>query len=122
MMAESGAARALVIVGAVLQIFSGGFRVLLGIIFMLDAAIRRSINPNDPLLPLTEGITTYLLLGALIGLILLILWFVFATKPSKFKKAILATGVIGILLSGILPGLLVLIGGFKAKEQEETKG
>ena len=120
MMAESGGARKWVIAGAVLQILIGGFRAILGIIFMLDYGIRRNVDPNDPSLPLLGGITSYLILGSLIGLILLILWFFFSSRPVRFQKAISITGIIGILLSGVLPGLLVFNGGRKAKRQAEA--
>ncbi len=119
-MEESRAARRWVIAGAVLQIFIGGFEAILGIIYMLDFGLRRIADPNDPSLPLLELIASYLILGALIGLILLILWFVFATNPSRFQKALVVTGIIGIVMSGILPGLLVFIGGRRAKRQEKS--
>ncbi|MHA3964465.1 MAG: hypothetical protein AM325_013100 [Candidatus Thorarchaeota archaeon SMTZ1-45] len=118
-MAGSGAARKWVLAGAVLQFFVGSFRTLLGIIFMLDYGIRMNLDPNDPSLPLLGGITSYLFLGALIGLILLLLWFILATNPGRFQKAISVTGIIGMLMSGILPGLLVFNGGRKARSQPE---
>ncbi|MFX1560930.1 MAG: hypothetical protein ACFFBL_10120 [Promethearchaeota archaeon] len=119
-MAESGDPRKWLIAGAGLQIFIGGCRAILGIVFMLDTAIMRNNNPNDTNLPLMEEITIYLILGSFIGLILLILWFFSATNPGKFQRAISITGTIGIFLSGILPGLLVFNGGRKAKRQVES--
>ena len=116
MVTEPG--RTMVLVGAILQLFVGGFLGLLGFISMIMVGLIRNFNPSDPTLPLMEGLTIYLILGALIGYILMILWFFFMARPSKFRKALLVTGGIGILLCGVVPGLLVFIGGMKASKQE----
>ncbi|MFX1562710.1 MAG: hypothetical protein ACFFDP_05335 [Promethearchaeota archaeon] len=120
-MAESGAARALLIVGAILQFFVGILYLFLFAGELILLGIMELANPNDPGIPLTGALVSYFAFGVLIGLVLIILWFIFAIRPSKLWKVIVITGIIGIIMCGILPGLLVLLGGIKGRKKVEDE-
>ena len=48
---------------------------------------------------------------ALVGVMFSILWFAWRNDPSRHKTGLIVTGVLSLLFSGFLPGLLALIAG-----------
>jgi hypothetical protein len=116
-MGDEGTASTLVYAGAIIQlIFAIIFLVLAGLVFVF-------------LLPLTfDPMFAYLFWGiaivassllaflGIIDLIFVFLWFKWRHEPSEHRTGLIATGIIGLLFTGFIPGLLVLIGGAIAEE------
>jgi hypothetical protein len=97
-------ATTLVLVGAILQLIGAIFMLLAGIAFIVIEIIFGGWG-----LGLLS--TAYLFVGGIIGLIFSILWLGWRSDPGTNKTSLIITGVIALILSGFLPGLLVLIGG-----------
>lgn len=99
-------ARILVIIGGILQlvylIAHGGIGFLLFFIFILAAAFA----PDDPLLPIAGLTVVSLLLNTFIGFVFMVLWFVWASDPGSRRIALIITGIIGIVLIGLIPAIL----------------
>ncbi|MDO8056999.1 MAG: hypothetical protein Q6361_09080 [Candidatus Hermodarchaeota archaeon] len=56
----------------------------------------------------------YYAIGGVIGLIFLLLWFRWRSAPGLHKNMLILTGVLAIIFSGFLGGLLALIAGIIA--------
>jgi hypothetical protein len=108
-MSDESTASTLVLVGAIFQlVITIVFFGIVGIaIVFLGPLIFGSI----------EGFLIFLLVGGIFlvmavpGLIFMLLWFSWRSHPSAHKTGLIVTGVFGLILAGVLPGLLVLIGG-----------
>jgi hypothetical protein len=142
MVAERNASRALVIIGIVIQLIYNIFFIFLFVIYLVAIALVAVFDPLDPQLVLAGNLMGSLALSILAGTIFFILWIIFLIKPSKLKIGLIITGIIAIILCGVLPGyfsylltgtpvpdiytiiillgaipgLLALIGGLIAKE------
>jgi hypothetical protein len=55
----------------------------------------------------------------IIDLIFVFLWFKWRYAPSEHRVGLIVTGIIGLLFTGFIPGLLVLIGGAIAPEPDK---
>ncbi|MFX1510769.1 MAG: hypothetical protein ACFFBR_10750, partial [Promethearchaeota archaeon] len=119
-MADEGTSSTLVLVAAVLQLIF--FFVLAGLtgLFALVLAALPSIPPSmlppgSP--PLAEFIAVMASIAVLFvvmtafALIFTILWFMWRSSPSQHKVGLIISGIIALLFSGILPGILVIIAG-----------
>jgi hypothetical protein len=119
-MADIGTIRKLILGGAIIQILFIIYFFLEALLWPLIIAPR--VDPN--LLPLPPEVDPALfvawliqvlvvldLLRGLVGLILVIPWFMWRKDPSTHKKGLIITGIIGLIIAGTLPGLLVLLGG-----------
>lgn len=47
---------------------------------------------------------------SIIGIIMVILWLRWRKEPARYKTGLLVTGIIALIFTGFVPGLLVLIG------------
>jgi hypothetical protein len=56
-----------------------------------------------------------------LGLVFMILWFVWRSHPSRHKTGLIVTGIFGLLFAGFLPGLLAVIGGAIAPSAHELE-
>jgi hypothetical protein len=119
-MVDIGTIRKLILGGAIIQILFIIYFFLQALFWPLIIAPR--VDPN--LLPLPPEVdpTLFLawliqvmvainLLRGLVGLIVVTPWFMWRKSPSAHKKGLIITGIIGLIIAGTLPGLLVLIGG-----------
>jgi hypothetical protein len=111
-MADEGTASTLVLVGAILQLI-----VFIASLAMIGLAYL-SFAPflMDPILGpmfMMAFIMTVViyLLYSIFGIIFMILWFRWRGSPSAHKTALIVTGILGIILAGFIPGLLVMIAG-----------
>jgi len=100
--------------------------ILVGAIFQLLASIALLfLGGVGFILPLLIGyifdfwllIPAFFFIGGIISLIFTILWFGWRHDPSTNKTALIITGILALIFGGVLPGLLVLIGGAIAGEE-----
>jgi hypothetical protein len=104
MVAERNASRVLVIFGIVIQLIYNIFFVFLFVIYLVAIAFVAVFDPLDPQLALAGNLMGSLGLSFLVGTIFFILWIIFLIKPSKLKIGLIITGIIAIILCGLLPG------------------
>jgi hypothetical protein len=113
--AEKEPGSMLVLVAALLQI---GFIVYFAILFFIVPDLLSSIYGLDPASPLLNMLVTmsrgiYILLIS-VGIPLTILWFMWRSKPTKHYLHLIVSGIIGLFFAGIVPGLIVILAGFKS--------
>ncbi|MFW9934037.1 MAG: hypothetical protein ACFFDU_00725 [Candidatus Thorarchaeota archaeon] len=106
-MADEGTARTLVTIGAWLQLIFWLIGIA-GIAF----TFMMFLPFWDPLIMIVflMAVAFYILI-TIFGIIFFILWFRWRHDPSAHKTGLIVTGILGLIFSGVLPGLLVLIGG-----------
>ena len=99
-------ARILIILGGILQLFyvlnNGFFTMIIFVVILLGAIF----VPDDPLRPLALATVLSLGLSIPVGFFLMVFYFVFASNPGKYRKALLFVGVLGFLLGGLIPSVL----------------
>ncbi len=119
-MADEGTSSTLVLVAAVLQLIF--FFVLAGLtgLFAAVMAVLPSIPPSmlppgSP--PLAEfiaamaGIAALFVVMTAFALIFSILWFIWRGSPSQHKAGLIISGILALIFSGIIPGILVVVAG-----------
>ena len=104
MVAERNASRVLVIFGIVIQLIYNIFFIFLFVIYLVAIAFVAVFDPLDPQLVMASNLMGSLALSILAGTIFFILWIIFLIKPSKLKIGLIITGIIAIILCGVLPG------------------
>jgi hypothetical protein len=104
MVAERNASRVLVIFGIVIQLIYNIFFIFLFVIYLVAIAFVAIFDPLDPQLVMASNLMGSLALSILAGTIFFILWIIFLIKPSKLKIGLIITGIIAIILCGVLPG------------------
>ncbi|MFX1575645.1 MAG: hypothetical protein ACFFCF_00575 [Promethearchaeota archaeon] len=106
-MADEGTARTLVTIGAWLQLIFW----LIGIAGIV-LTFMMFLPFWDPLIMIVflMAVAIYILI-TIFGIIFFILWFRWRHDPSAHKTGLIVTGILGLIFGGVLPGLLVLIGG-----------
>ena len=113
-MADEDTSRLLVLIGAVFQLITAIPLLLLGVF------ISFIMLPSFYLIPSLLLIifpAIFLIWGS--GcLILAIYWFKWRHEPSAHKSALITTGIIGLIFGGTIGGLLALLGGALAPEEE----
>lgn len=107
-MADEDTARTLVLVGAILQLLIAIGLFLAGGLFMVLLLIAIGFEPEALIAMFIPGV---LIVMAIVSLILSVLWFSWRSNPTGHKTGLIVTGILGLILGGVLPGLLVLIGG-----------
>jgi uncharacterized membrane protein YuzA (DUF378 family) len=106
-MADEGTARTLVTIGAWLQLIFW----LIGIA-AIALTFMMFLPFWDPLIMIIFLMTVaFYILITIFGIIFFILWFRWRHDPSAHKTGLIVTGILGLLFGGVLPGLLILIGG-----------
>lgn len=118
-MADEGTSKTLVLIAAVLQLI---FFFVLGAMTALLAftlAVLPTIPPSElpPGFPVADLMNVMMDMVILFGvmtvfaIIFAIIWFMWRSDPSQHKVGLIITGILGLLFSGFIPGLLVLIAG-----------
>ncbi|MDO8122853.1 MAG: zinc ribbon domain-containing protein [Candidatus Hermodarchaeota archaeon] len=122
-MGDENTASTLVLVAAILQLIlslfsmvGGTFTALMLLPFMFDPFMMMVMGW---LILLT--VILNIVIGV-VGIIFSIIWFSWRHSPSEHKTGLIATGILGLLLAGIIPGLLALIGGVTAPSPTEYLG
>ncbi|MFW9830798.1 MAG: hypothetical protein ACFFD8_03405 [Candidatus Thorarchaeota archaeon] len=105
-MEKNTISKVLVILGGILQLIYLLANAFFGFILFILLLLGAIFTPGDPLLTLAAMTTVSMLISAFLGFILMILWFVWASNPSTRRKVLIVTGILGILLGGIIPALL----------------
>jgi hypothetical protein len=127
-MANEGTPSTLVLIGAIIQIIFvllfGGLAGLFAIAIPLFPTLSPSeIPPGVTLAELifvSQLMLGYFVIGAVLSLIFTIVWFMWRAQPSQHRVGLIITGILGLIFTGFLPGLLVLIGGAIAKTEPKT--
>ena len=128
-MADKGTPSTLIVVAIVLQfiimiLMAAGAGILfsmLPILSMLLASIPPSeLPPGITILDIANlwhiGIVAFAGM-AVLSLVLSIIWIFWRKEPSEHRAALIITGIAGLVLTGFLPGLLVLIAGALAEKK-----
>jgi hypothetical protein len=110
-LADEGSASTLVLVGAILQLLAMLLFGGLALLFLFGSAFIYMYDPSNPILGFGFGLFWFCAVAAFLGLVFMILWFVWRSHPSRHRTGLILTGVLGLILAGFLPGLLALIGG-----------
>jgi hypothetical protein len=99
-------ARILVIFGAVLQLVymvaNGFFGFIIFVVIILAAVFA----PDDPLRDLAVMTMASMFVSSITGFIFMILFFVFASNPSRFRIWLVIIGIFALILGGIVPAYL----------------
>jgi hypothetical protein len=99
-------ARILIILGGVFQLIylipNGFFGLIIFVVIILGAVF----TPGDPLLSLAAMTMISMFLCVLMGFIFMIIWFVLASNPGRTKTWLLLTGLIALIICGIVPAAL----------------
>ena len=103
-MAERNVSRILGVFGIIIQVIYNIAFFFLAIIVLVAIALTGVFNPTDPLLEIAGNLMGTLMLSAVAGTILFIIWIIFLVKPSKLKIGMIITGIIAMIICGILPG------------------
>ncbi|MFX0079407.1 MAG: zinc ribbon domain-containing protein [Candidatus Hermodarchaeota archaeon] len=121
-MGDENAASTFVLVAAILQLIISLYNLVSGVF----SALTIPLFMFDPLMMLLFGwliffsIILSIVLGV-VGIIFSILWFNWRHSPGEHKTGLIVSGVLGIFL-GVIPGILVLIGGAIAPSPTEYIG
>jgi hypothetical protein len=128
-MADEGTSSTLVLIAAVLQLIFFFVLVVLTAFFAFLLAVVPTIPPSylpPGSLPIAEFMTVMLRVTILfvvmtvIALIFSILWFLWRSVPGQHKIGLIITGVIALILAGVIPGILVIVGGAIASKAPTT--
>jgi hypothetical protein len=107
-MADEKTASMLVLIGAILQLVF----IIFSAYSVFTALPLLSIPIFGMMLFLTVAVIWVVFM--IFGIIFMILWFMWRKSPSAHKTGLIVTGILGLILAAVLPGLLVLIGGIIA--------
>ncbi len=116
-MSDESTASSLVFAGAIIQlVFAIIFFVIAGFVAILLVPFLA-----NPLFAPFGGSIILIVVGVLgilgiIDLFFAISWFNWRHEPSAHKTGLIVTGIIGLIFTGFIAGLLVLIGGAIAPE------
>lgn len=128
-MADEGTSSTLVIIGAVLQLIfffllAIGTGLVAMVLTFLPSIPPSALPPGSPPIEVLMGMMSgYVVLFAVMtvfALIFSIVWFMWRGSPSQHKVGLIITGILALLFSGFLPGLLVLIGGAIAPSESTS--
>lgn len=116
-MGDEQTAGTLVLVGAILQLLISILFLLLGGLAFVAMLIFGGFEPE---LLVLLFIPLFLLIGGGVSLIFTLLWFSWRSHPAAHKTGLIVTGILALIFGGVLPGLLVLIGGAIAPSAESA--
>lgn len=127
-MVDEGTSSTLVIVAAVFQLIllfifaglAGLFAIVLPLLPLIPPSELPPGLPLADLLLVSQALFGYMAIAAVLSLIFTILWLMWRGQPSQHRVGLIITGIIGLILTGVLPGLLALIGGAIAKGGYES--
>ncbi len=111
-MGDQGTASTLVLVAAILQIIFSLFNVVSGAFsFLMILPIMADPIFWGLLFPIMISSLVLNLAFGVIGLIFAVFWLNWREYPSGHKTGLIVTGILALIFSGFIPGLLALIGG-----------
>jgi hypothetical protein len=131
-MADEGTISTLIVVGVVLQfiftiLLAAGAGILYSMLPILDM-ILTSIPPSE----LPPGLTIIDLANiwhfgvvalaglAVLSFVLAILWITWRKEPTEHRTGLIITGIVSLVFTGFIAGLLVLIAGALAEKKTDT--
>ena len=118
-MSEESTAITLILVGAIFQLIIAILLVLGGLGSSVGTAIGFLFggisDPLDWIWVFIPGVP--LLVFGILGLVFGISWLRWRHTPSEYKQNLILTGILALIFTGVLPGLLVLIGGAIVPEE-----
>jgi hypothetical protein len=119
-MSDESTATTLILVGAIFQIIIAILLILGGLGSSIGTAIGFLLggisDPLDWMWVFVPGIP--LIVFGVLGLVFGISWVKWRHTPLEYKQNLILTGILGLIFTGVLPGLLVLIGGAIIPEEE----
>lgn len=71
---------------------------------------------------LIMAFTLILIPLAIVGVVFSIYWGRWRKRPEEHKTGLIVTGIIAIIIGGVVPGILVLIGGVMIPSEEVDSG
>ncbi len=118
-MADEGTSRTLVLIAAVLQlifffVWASMTALVVFVLTFLPAIPPSELPPGFPVgdfMNVMMGVSISVGVMTVFSLIFAIIWFMWRSNPSQHKVGLIITGILGLLFSGFIPGLLVLIAG-----------
>jgi len=119
-MADEGTSSTLVLIAAVLQLIfffvGAAFTALFAFVLAVLPTIPPSYLPpgSPPLAELMNGMLSLTIafgVVTVIALIFSIVWFMWRSVPSQHKVGLIITGILALIFSGVIPGILALVGG-----------
>ena len=118
-MSDESTAITLILVGAIFQLIIAILLVLGGLGSSIGTAIGFVIGgisyPLDWIWVFIPGVP--LLVFGILGLVFGISWLRWRHTPLEYKQNLILTGILALIFTGVLPGLLVLIGGAIVPEE-----
>ena len=112
-MSDETTVTTLVLSGAVFQIIIAIFFLIGGVGSSIGTAIGFLLgginNPLDLIWVFIPGIP--LIVFSILGFLFGYSWLRWRHTPAQYKQKLIMTGIIALIFTGFIPGLLVLIGG-----------
>jgi hypothetical protein len=112
-MSDESTVTTLVLIGAIFQIIIGILLLLGGAGSSIGTAIDFIFwgvsSPLDWLWVLVPGVP--LMVFGILGLVFGLNWLRWRHTPMDYKQKLILTGVLALIFTGVIPGLLVLIAG-----------
>jgi len=119
-MSDESTATTLIMLGAIFQLILAILLLLVGLGSSISITIGILLGgistPLDWVWVAFPGVP--LLVLGILGLIFGTYWFRWRHTPTKYKEKLIMTGIIALIFTGVLPGLLVLIGGAIAPDED----
>ncbi len=106
MVERNSLARLLIIIGAVLQLIYLVANGFFGFIIFIVIILGSIFAPDDPLRDLATMTMVSMFLCAFLGFIFMIIWFIMASSPGRSKLWLIITGILAFIICGIVPAYL----------------
>ncbi|MHA2406432.1 MAG: hypothetical protein ACXADB_07480 [Candidatus Hermodarchaeia archaeon] len=119
-MLDESTAPTLILIGAIFQLILAVLLVLGGLASSISTAIGFLLggisDPLDWMWVFVPGIP--LIVFGVLGFVFGISWYKWRHTPLEYKQNLILTGILALIFTGVLPGLLVLIGGAIIPEED----
>ena len=119
-MSDESTAPTLILIGAIFQIILAVLLVLGGLVSTIGIALGFLLgglsDPLDWMWVFIPGIP--LIVFGILGFVFGISWYKWRHTPLEHKQNLILTGILALIFTGVLPGLLVLIGGAIVPEED----
>jgi hypothetical protein len=119
-LSDETTATTLILAGAIIQIVIAIIFLLGGLVSIIGTAIGILLGgistPLDWIWAAFPGIPLMVL--GLLGLVFGIYWYRWRHTPTDHKRKLVLTGILALVFTGVLPGLIVLIAGAIAPDAE----
>lgn len=112
-MSDESTATTLILLGAIFQLILAILLLLGGLGSSIGTTIGLLLGgistPLDWVWVAFPGVPLMVL--GILGLVFGTYWFRWRHTPTDYKEKLILTGIVALIFAGVLPGLLVLIGG-----------